>query len=42
MMNLMHHVEDYFMGVDTLENFSIDSIQKTMEIYLTILSYYEN
>lgn len=42
MMNLMHHVEDYFFGDDSLENFSINRIQKTMEIYLTILSHYEN
>ena len=42
MMNLMHHVEDYFLGEDSLENFSINRIQKTMEIYLTILSHYEN
>ena len=42
MMNLMHHVDDYFLDGDSLENFSINRIQKTMEIYLTILSHYEN
>ena len=42
MMNLMHHVKDYFLGENSLENFSINRIKKTMEIYLTILSHYEN
>lgn len=42
MMNLMYHVEEYFMTKDTLEKFSINRIQKTMEIYLTILKHYEN